>query len=389
MWRSPLVLDAVAAAVVLLLVLVAPKPDDPSRGLDDPTPAVIVAVLTCAAIVLRSFGPTTALVATTAGTTLATLLGGGLEPLVAAVVLSLYSVAVRTDRRSTLTAWAATVVALVVVPALWTRSFDPESLSSIAWTGLGAAVGEAVRSSRAHVGALEERARRAERTREDEARRRVAEERLHIARELHDVVAHQMAVVTVQSGVAGHLLRTNPDAAEAALRHVRTASATVLGELGDILSVLRRPDDPPGDPTAPAPGLDRLDALVASFGALGLTVSRSTTGRPRPLGPAVDLVAYRLLEEALTNAHKHGDGSAVVTMRWTAESLTLEAVNPVRTPGGGGGHGLTGMRERATVVGGSVRAGPTTDGRWRVDAVLPVPAAPHEAPAAPLPAGTP
>ena len=225
--------------------------------------------------------------------------------------------------------------------------------------------------------AIEERARRAEYTREEEAQRRVIEERLRIARELHDVVAHHIAVIHVQAGVVGHLMTEQPEAAQQALGHVRHASRTVLDDLGGLLDVLRQPDDPV-TPTDPTPGLDRLGSLVDSFAASGLQVDWQLTGTPQALPSAVDLVAYRLVQEGLTNAHKHGTGSATLGVCFEPDNVAINIVNPSAAepaPEGerpGTGHGLVGMRERARAVGGSVRAVAHSDGTWRVTALLPV-----------------
>jgi signal transduction histidine kinase len=215
---------------------------------------------------------------------------------------------------------------------------------------------------------------RAERTREVEAARRVAEERLRIARELHDVLGHHVAVIGVQSGVAETLMASRPDAAREALRHVQDASEQVLAELAALVEVLREPgDDARG---APQPGLGALVALLDETRATGLVVDHETTGDVRPLAPVVDLVAYRVVQEALTNAHKHGDGSARLELTYAEDTLTIEVTNRV-APGSApvaedaaGGHGLVGMRERVASVGGDLAAGLDLT-TFRVSAVLP------------------
>ncbi|MEW2403381.1 histidine kinase [Streptomyces sp. NPDC046862] len=227
-----------------------------------------------------------------------------------------------------------------------------------------------------------ERARRAEASKEEEARRRVAEERLRIARELHDVIAHHIALITLQAGVAGHLLRTEPDQADTALGHIRDAGRTVLDELSSLLYVLRQPDDETDgpQPTEPVPGLSRLGRLLESVTAAGLGVRHRRAGRSRPLPIAVDLAAYRIIQEGLTNAHKHG-GHAVADLLvdYRTDALHIEISSPLRTGSSaapaavGTGHGLTGMRERAHAVGGSIHAGAQADGRFRLDARLPLP----------------
>lgn len=380
--EHPLAVDVLVASALFLVVLFVPDPDRGDRSTQIPPSVAFVAALTCAALLLRRHRPVLALVLTAAGAFAATVLGAGHTLLVGATLLALYTVALVSDRRTAWVAWGMTALGLVVGSALAATnvSLGSDVLSNLANTGIAAAVGVAQRNRRAYVAAIEERAVRAEQSREQEAHRHVAEERLRIARELHDVVAHHIAVVNVQAGVASHLLTSQPEAAETALAHVRQSARTILEELGGILHVLRQPEDDP-DPTAPAPGLAQLDTLVASFASAGLVVDWSLIGKPRPVGDTVDLVAYRLLEEALTNAHKHGTGTAHVTVDYSGPSVLLLVSNPVSGAEASArqgvaahiGHGLLGMRERAAAVGGVLSAALGPDGQFRVEAVLPLP----------------
>lgn len=391
MRRRPLLIDAAAALVLLLAdLVVAPRLGRTSTPL---VLAVLLVALILAAVLLRSRLPVTALVLTTAGSA-ATLLWVplGAEALSAlAPLLVLYTVALRYGRLVTLLAWAATATILIFAGLLGAqRDFVfPDVLQVVSWTAAAAAIGHGVRNRRAYLAEVEERAARAERSRDEEARRRVVEERMRIARELHDVVAHHIAVVSVQAGVAQHLLTTRPGAASEALVTVRRSAAAVLEELGDILSVLREPDAPSAG-TAPAPGLARVDALLESFAAAGLEVDRSWQGQPRELAPTVDLVAYRVLEEGLTNALKHGTGTASLDVQYSATSVVLRLVNrtaAVVTTGSGAiqdltgnagaggertGHGLLGMHERTSAVGGTLHAAPFEGNAFRVEAHLPL-----------------
>jgi signal transduction histidine kinase len=213
---------------------------------------------------------------------------------------------------------------------------------------------------------------------------------LRIARELHDVVAHHIAVIQVQSGVVDHLLTEKPAAAREALGHVRRSSKMVLDELSGILDVLRQPDEPI-TPTDPAPGMDRLVSLVEQFAASGLQVNWQVTGSQLPLPAAIDVVTYRLVQEGLTNAHKHGTGSVDMVLGFTPAELVIDIVNRIAVPAGvlaagaagspaastdrdpvGSGHGLAGMRERAHAVGGEVSAAARDDGTWQVIARVPL-----------------
>ena len=254
------------------------------------------------------------------------------------------------------------------------------NLNPVILTLLAAAAGIAVRHRRAAFAGLEDRAERAELSRETEAARRVAEERLRIARDLHDSLAHHMAVVSVQTGVAAHLLRTDLDAAGAALAHARTAAGLVLDELGTVLGVLRSEGD--GESTEPGPSLARISTLTDSLRAAGLDVSSTVRGRPRPLPPAVDQAAYRLIQEALTNVQKHAARSRVGLMiDYRQSSLALEIVNSADRAGSppaapdGHGFGLVGMKERCAAVGGRLETGPVVGGGFRVFASLPAVAA--------------
>lgn len=210
-------------------------------------------------------------------------------------------------------------------------------------------------------------------------RRGLIDERLRIARDLHDGVAHHVAVVNVQASLARHLLNEQPLAAADALEHVRRASAAILDELGDILRVLRDSGGPIEE-TERVPGLRRLADLIGMYTAAGMPVDWSTTGQPRRLPGAVDLVAYRVVQEALTNAEKHGSGTAEVRVRYTGAAVELEVTNPVPVRPrsrlgsrcGGTGYGLIGMRERVAAVGGRLSAGPRANGYFQVTAVLPV-----------------
>jgi signal transduction histidine kinase len=230
---------------------------------------------------------------------------------------------------------------------------------------------------------------------EEDARRQVSEERLRIARELHDVVAHTMATINVQAGVAAHVVAERPEVAAAALTAIKAASRDGLRELRAILHVLRQADDSDdGSPTQPAPGLAQLEGLVANTVAAGLATTVRCDGSPRPLSPAVDLTAYRIIQESLTNVIRHaGPATADVHLDYRDTVLRIEITDTGRgnlAAGGymasvltglaglGGGHGITGMRERAASVGGELTAGPGPERGFLVTACLPLDAAPAE-----------
>jgi signal transduction histidine kinase len=382
--RHTVAVDSAIALVLFASSLLADVQTGRLAGVEpaDRNAALIVQVLTFAALAVRRRWPTPVLCATLAGSGVSMILTGGPGPVVAAVVLAVYTVGVATDRRSTAIAGGASAAALIVLAGVTSGSWaGPDKLALLAWPCLAAALGDAVRTQRAYVGAVEERARRAEESREEAARRRVMEERVRIARELHDVIAHHVAVVSVQAGVAAHLLSSDQDAAREALRNIRSSSRTVLDELRNMVGVLRMPDDPV-DPTSPTPGLAQIADLVQSFVAAGLHATWSLSGEPRELSSAVELAAYRVVQEALTNAQKYGPGTAAVNLTYTERELRIEISNVHPVLGAahatigkradGTGHGILGMRERATSLGGTLRAGPGVDGVFRVTSTLPL-----------------
>jgi signal transduction histidine kinase len=251
------------------------------------------------------------------------------------------------------------------------------------WAALAVTAGSATRSHRAYVAEVEERARRAEQAREDEANRRVAEERLRIARELHDAVGHHVALINVQAGALACLLDDEEVIqARESVTHIQRASEEALEDLRLTVGLLREPGTAePTEPAEPVPGLDQLEELICSFAGAGLRVTREVTGQARPLPEAVELTAYRVIQESLTNTRKHaGCDTAVVRLGYTpaALSLTVEDEGRPRTWSSRpapGGHGIVGMRERVAALGGRMSAGPRSEGGYRVFAELPLRAA--------------
>ncbi|MFF4584421.1 sensor histidine kinase [Streptomyces sp. NPDC001388] len=382
----PLALDAALAAGVLLCML-AGSFVDPHSGhsvswsVRTPDPlSLLLMTLGAVALVFRRSAPMTVLAVTGTLSVVECVTGDPRAPVAMAAVVALFTVAATTDRPTTLragllTMTALTSAAMLAGPLPW---YAQENLGILAWTGIGATAGDAVRSRRAVVQAIRDRAERAERTREEEARRRVAEERLRIARDLHDVVAHHIALVNVQAGVAAHVMDKRPDQAKEALAHVREASRSALNELRATVGLLRQSGDPEA-PTEPAPGLDRLDELAGTFRSAGLQVEVARCDQDTALPAAVDLAAYRVVQEALTNVQKHAGPDAkaevsVVRVGPHVEITVLDDGRPAteETPVTGGGHGLLGMRERVTALRGTLTTGPRYGGGFRVHAILPV-----------------
>jgi signal transduction histidine kinase len=293
--------------------------------------------------------------------------------------VALYTVAVWEERRWLVAAATVASVALGVameVVFYGTTMIEGEPLYVAVVILAASWLGEAVRNRRAYVAELRDRAERAEGTREEEARRRVDEERMRIARELHDVVSHSIGVISVQAGVAAHLLERRPDKAGKALATIRQASDEALGELHAMLGVLRQPDG--HAPLTPAPGLAQLGALVAQAEGAGLQVAVAVDGGSERLPPAVDLACFRIVQESLTNVVRHAGASrATVTVTTAGDALVVEVADDgagAAPPGSGNGagQGIVGMRERARALGGTLEAGPRPGGGYLVRASLPV-----------------
>ncbi|WP_406492202.1 sensor histidine kinase [Streptomyces sp. NBC_00846] len=373
------VVDAVGAAVLFVLSVVAASVVPHQHQFLLRWPAVLVAAVGCSALVWRHRHPFGVLVVTISCGVAFQVLGIRDSPLVASPVLvSVYNVAVRTDRRTAWTAACVSAATLISAATVFTGKswLEPDTVAMLAWTALPAAVGDGVRSRRAYVAAVEERAEHAERTREQEARQRVAAERVRIARELHDIVAHHIALINAQAGVAVHLVDQRPEQILKALEDIRDTSRSALDELRVTVGLLRQSDDPVAL-RDPMPGLAQIPALLASFERAGLAVSHTRCGDTEPLEPAVDLAAYRIVQESLTNVRKHaGADHARLFLHYHRERLTITVEDDgsagAHPPQPGVGHGLIGMRERAATIGGRLHAGPRPEGGFTVTAELPL-----------------
>ena len=373
----------VADAVLIVLVAVPAFAPLPMAELRPSGPLALAFVLLPApALLLRRRWPVAAL-ALCALAYIAALACGTNSPGAAlAALVAMFVVARDTSRRTAVAAGVIAVVAVVGVGVGVTvaTGADTRFLQVGLALALAAAVGDAVRSRRAYLAAVVDRARRAEQTRDAEARRRVTEERLRIARDLHDAVAHQISVISLNAGVASAALDTRPERAREALATIRTASRDVLGQIGGMLSVLRADET---TARREQPGLARLAELVESVRVAGLEVvlrddrgDRAATELPF----AVDIVAYRVIQEGLTNALKHGAGArAHVLLRIEDDTLEIVVTNPVdravpTETGPASGFGLLGLRERVVSVRGSVESG-RAPGGFRLAARLPMDAA--------------
>jgi signal transduction histidine kinase len=343
-------------------------------------PAVALAAVACTALLWHRTRPREVAVVTTLCVVAMAVLGFLLTVLlIAPLMVALYSVAARTDRKTTyvfsIAAIAIAVVTTVLVdPA--EKSIYLKTVGLQAWLLLPPILGSLSRLRQAYLASMRARAEHAEQTREDEARHRVVEERMRIARDLHDVVAHHLALANAQAGAVAHLLRRDPDQAEKIVTDLTGTTSSALRELKAAVGLLRAADDAES-PLEPAPGLARLPDLVASFGSAGMAVTVTTEGQPRPLSPGVDLTAYRIVQEALTNVAKHaGTARAEVLIRYSRDllriSVTDEGGASFRTPATAPGYGLIGMKERALSLGGSLRAGRRPERGFEVTTELPL-----------------
>jgi signal transduction histidine kinase len=282
-------------------------------------------------------------------------------------LVGLYSVA----RYSDSTPWVAASLVLAAIFAISTLLIDEESALSTAVFGV-AVMGVTWYAGR-RVRDRSERKAKAEQERIAEVRRMVTEERARIARELHDVVAHRVSLMTVQAGAAKTVAGTDLEAAVQAMQAVETAGREALDELRHLLDVLR--PEAEGAALSPQPGVADLPRLVAQFGKAGTPVALELSDLPENLPARVDLFAYRIVQESLTNVLKHAgtEPSPSVTVAGNGDRLRIEVTDHGRgaTILPGSGHGIVGMRERALLLGGSFDAGPTSGGGWRVVATLP------------------
>jgi signal transduction histidine kinase len=362
--RPPLP-DVILAVVVSLPALVGTVPAISSERHQRllVAAAVPLALLQTLPLAWRRVQPLAVLAVTVAATVALLGVAGRYFPL--GVAIALYTVAAHRERPQALRAGLA-ALAVLAVPILLASYPRPDSLIAnvvvlaLCWT-LGAYLGE-----------LRARAVRAERERQAQARRAVAEEQARIARELHDVIAHSVSVMVVQAAAGADVFDTSPERARQALGAIEATGRQALAELRHLLNA--KPVD--GEALAPQPGLARLDALAGQVRAAGLAVELRVEGAPLPLPSGADLSAYRIVQEALTNTLKHAQATkASVLVRYRAGAVELEVRDDGRATartGDGGGRGIIGMRERAALYGGHLRAAPEPGGGFAVRAHLPI-----------------
>ena len=369
----------VADVIVALICFAATNStlDNHNPGHQSPGIILLISLALCAPLAVRNYLPLTAWSASAVAlfafgaraTPNGAILGGG----VLVFVLCLYAVAVRCEAWVVTTAAAATAIG-----AIFAEGENVTSAILIATVPVLAGV--IVRTRRGNREELAVQERR------HEGERALLEERQRIARELHDVVAHHMSVIAIQAEAAPYKTSDPPKELVESFAEIRASALSGLNELRRVLGVLR--SDAPD--TTPQPGLGDLDELLDSARSAGVTVTAGVTGTPRPLPDGVDLSAYRIVQEALSNAMRHAPGAAVeVKLYYGDAALVVEVRNDCPAgngsagtqdgvPGEGGGHGIIGMRERATMLGGHLQAGPTKKGEFLVTAALPLDNEPAE-----------
>jgi signal transduction histidine kinase len=340
-----------------------------------------------AALLLRRRWPLAAAAVGLLAATAYLVLGYPGGPFFLAALVALFGAVRRSNRYAV---W--TVAALAYAPYLLLaiaggrltidgRTLAQPTLGQVLVVGAGLAVVLALAdAAKVRVSQLAERARaqaESDRAQREQTRRQASDERLRIARELHDVLGHHLSLINVRAGVGLHLLDSQPDEARAALVAIKVASAEALREVRGVLAALNPQTD--AAPRSPAPGLAEVDGLADDARAAGLPVTVHRHGAAVALPATVDRAAYRIVQEALTNVRRHAGADAVATVDITYAGPTLDlriddtgtATPAVPTPDDGG-NGIPGMRERAAALGGSLTAGPRIDGGFRIDAVLPV-----------------
>jgi signal transduction histidine kinase len=376
-----------------------------SRAGDQAGLIAISLVLAALVVLRRKYPVATFAIATAIGVVQLTLgtrpnsgssLSGAFQPVSAdvAIIVLLYTLAANRPRRVSLYGLAVCLAGITIAVIRWPMSHGTETPQHMLLAALVLGVptvsawvlGQTMAYRRAYYTWLEERARRAEAERDTRARIAVAAERARIAREMHDVIAHNVSVIVVQADGAAYAFDHDPDRARQAIDAISRTGRQALAEMRRLLGVLR--DGEEATDMAPQPGLTQISELLAEARLAGLPVSLTIEGAPRPLDAGRELAAYRIVQEALTNARKHGGlgADAAVLLHYTKYGLRVRVSDTGQVPAAGEGprpgntgpentgHGITGMRERVQLYGGTLRAGPLPGGGYEVTATLPAPA---------------
>ena len=370
-WLRSVLIDSVLAVALLVVMVVGTSYaalGQQRRTLD--TIAYGLLAMIAASLIFRRLKPLPVVAFTIGATGVYFLLGYPYGPIFFATSLALFTVGRELPTRQALVTALAAIFALVAVELLAVPSSQvlDEALHIAAWQSWlllpWAPLGSAWRTYREGV----------RRDREDEAARLAYEERLRVAREVHDVVGHSLAVINMQAGVALHVLERRPEQVRESLEAIKQTSKDSLEELRGTLAVFRQRDGTAA--RQPAPGLRQLDAVASAMKESGLPVEVVVSGQPRDVPSVVDLAAYRIVQESLTNVLRHaGPTTATVIIGYQPGQLVVEVLDSGRARPGStpnGGHGLAGMRERVEALGGTLEAGPRPAGGFRVVARLPL-----------------
>jgi signal transduction histidine kinase len=371
--RRPLAVDAMLAGALGLWFVLEAVPETE----DGVARFAIVAGLT-APLALRRRAPLIVFAAMSLVAFLQWLFFTGEYDAPLALIVAFFAVAAHEPRRWGVAASAAILELGALLAAIKYGGEAPLAAFVIvsAFVVAAGALGVYLRTRRQHVAALRERADQLERERDQQARLATAAERARIAREMHDVVAHNLSVMIALADGARLTEAQDPGEAQRAMGAVSRTGREALEEMRRLLGVLRE-GEPVDTPLTPQPGIDALDGLLEQVRGAGIATRLTRTGTPAPVSPGAGLAVYRLVQEALTNTLKHARGasSAEVRLHYGADALSLEVVDdgaPAAAPARNGGHGLAGMRERAAAYGGAVEAGPHSHGGWRVRARIPL-----------------
>ncbi|HYB89057.1 MAG TPA: histidine kinase [Streptosporangiaceae bacterium] len=394
--RHPKVLDGGLAAVLAFFgvasaVVIIFRPGAPGSAAAGSSvvgigrmAAIPLALLITVPVVFRRSHPVGAFAAATTIGGLQVLLNIRPNAADLAIVILLYTLAAYTPRRTSITGLVICLIGSAVAVVRWMPDglslLDAVASGSILLAGpslIAWVFGDSMRYRRAYYTSLEDRAARLEAERDAQAQVAAAAERARIARELHDVIAHNVSVMVVQADGASYALGSDPDRARQALAAISATGRQALTEMRRMLGVLRRDEDGTEPERAPLPGIGQLGELLEQTRATGLAVSFTVEGVPQPLPDGAALAAYRIVQESLTNTRKHGGprATAQVTLRYMEDALLLRITDDGRggaAASDGAGHGLTGMRERVAIYGGWVQAGPRPSGGYQVTARLPL-----------------
>ena len=372
--QRPWVLDCVLAVAIFLAAAVSAGTPAPEYRPPDVTVYLLLA-LGAAPYAFRRRWPLPVMVVASIPVLALLALGYSSAVIGAALFLAAYTVAAYSDRLVTALGVGYAVVVMIVVAAVAPTAMGIAALVTNAALFTGAfALGRSAHVRRENVVLLQERAQLAEQARADEARHAVADERLRIAQELHDVLGHSLGVIALQAGVGAHVIDVDPAEAKASLEAISRTSRSSLAEVRRILGALRTDTGVRG--YHPPPGLGALDALAAELTEAGLPVRIRVHGVPHRVPAALDLTGYRVVQEALTNVVRHaGPAHAEVTVRYDDRQVTVlvddDGRGTTAWDGTTSGHGQLGMRERVAVWGGTLHTGPRPEGGYRVIATLP------------------